>query len=72
VAIVADQQNGSGGDLVINAWAAFGRRGLIALKTSGNYDSLLGLSTRHHHVPIDPAAKVPSGPIERISVMGVG
>jgi hypothetical protein len=46
MAIVADQKEAAGSDLFIDARAILGRRGLITLKTSGNYDSLLGFKPR--------------------------
>src|SRR5471032_3214110 len=41
MAVVSDQENGFGGDFVIDARAILGRRGGITLKTSRNYDSPL-------------------------------
>jgi hypothetical protein len=46
MAIVADQEDGFGIDLVVDARAILGRRWGITLKTSGNYDSLLCTAAR--------------------------
>ena len=56
VAVVADQENGLGGDFVVDARAILGRRGGITLKTSGNYDSLLCTAARIRvsPVPLEP------------------
>src|SRR6185312_10993786 len=56
VAVVADQEDGFGIDLVVDARAILGRCGGITLKTSGNYDSLLCTAARIR------ASPVPLGP----------
>jgi hypothetical protein len=41
VAVIADQQEGAGGDFIVDAGAALGGRRGVTLKTSRDYDSLL-------------------------------
>src|SRR5581483_88149 len=41
VPVDADQEDGAGGDFVVDARSAFGRGRGVLLKTSGDYDSLL-------------------------------
>jgi len=43
VAVIADQEDGAGGDFVVDARAILGGCLLVLLKTPGDYDSLLGL-----------------------------
>jgi hypothetical protein len=53
VAVVSDQENRLGGDVFVDAWAAFGRGFLVLLWASGYYDRLLWLAVRHH-APLAP------------------